>query len=124
VSCYASSNSKPSDFRVTLFRADASGVRLVVLGEEDRAVDVELAADQVAHRELLAQPLRHGLEERFEAAGFEAILDGASRKPFVVLETAEPLFLRRGDDRAVVEQARRAVMVEGGEAEDGGAHSV
>ena len=47
-------------------------------------------------------------------------VDGVAREGGVALLPREPLFLRRGDDLAVAQQARGAVVIEGGDAEDVG----
>ena len=85
------------------------------------------------HRDVgFQQPLE--FEERLvvehdmvEAVGgnpclFEAGGDGVMREGGVVLAPGETLFLRRGNDAAVLDQRRGAVVIEGGNAEN--AHGV
>ena len=48
----------------------------------------------------------------------ETIGNGVVRKGGVVLPAGKTLFLRRGDDPAVIDQRRRAVVIESGNAED------
>ena len=49
---------------------------------------------------------------------FEAVADGVDRKARVMLFAAESLFLGGSGDMAVLDQRRRAVVVEGGDAEN------
>ena len=55
---------------------------------------------------------------RGDATGREAVPHGVRRKRLVTLLAGEALLLGGGDDVAVSEQARRAVVIEGREAED------
>jgi len=51
-------------------------------------------------------------------ACLEAISDSVDRKVAVVLAARKALLLRRGDDTPVLDQRRRAVVVEAGYSED------
>ena len=59
---------------------------------------------------------------RFHAGLIEAIADRGRRKPRVVLDAGEALLLRGGDDAAVDDQRRGAVVIEGRNAEDARRH--
>src|SRR5262249_13602231 len=50
--------------------------------------------------------------------GPETIVDGAVRKPLVVLAPGKPRLLRRGLDVAVAQHRGGAVVIEGGDPED------
>jgi hypothetical protein len=53
------------------------------------------------------------------AAGLrQAVADRVDRKPGVVLLAREALLLRCGDDAAVLDQRRGAVVIEGGNPQD------
>ena len=51
-------------------------------------------------------------------ASSQAIGDGVVRKGRIVLLPGETLLLRRGDDAAVLDQRRGAVVIEGGNPEN------
>ncbi len=55
---------------------------------------------------------------RRDSALAENVVDGVPRVARVVLHAAEPLLLGGGDDPPVLDEARRGVVVPGGDAED------
>jgi hypothetical protein len=56
------------------------------------------------------------LDEKF--AFGETVLNRVGGKPLIVLATREPLLRCSGDDLTVAHEARRRVVVKGGNAED------
>ena len=127
------------------------GEAQLVLGRQRRVDLLQRLYEQVALKQLLADPQRHRLAERGEAArregevgldqpleleerllveddlvdrravaarGLQAIAQRMRRKPGVVLDAGEALLLRRGDDRPVLDDRSRAVVIERGQPED------